>query len=199
MKLLCLMLMLVFFALSASAQALLDPSARPNVTVIEKTWRMEVRNPKLEKDQLKAMAERENERHQRIENERINQKLREQGMPTHERPPVPKPDTTPRVSIEFIYELKVKNTGKKGIRTLTWDYVFFEPGTEREVGRRRFSSKVGIRPGKTRHLVMYSRFPPTGTIDASKDGKLTRDLYSEQIVIQSIEYADGSVWQAASN
>lgn len=198
MKVLCSMLLLFLFALCASAQALSNPSARPNVTVIEKTWRMELRNPALEKDPIKAMTEREKERHQRIETERLNEKLRQQGMPTQELPQVLKPDTRPS-SLEFIYEVKVSNTGKKGIRTLTWDYVFFEPGTEREVGRRRFVSKVRISPGKTRSLVMYSTSPPTGIVDASKGGKISRDLYSEQVVIQSVGYADGSVWQAASN
>jgi hypothetical protein len=44
---------------------------------------------------------------------------------------------------------------------------------------------------------MRSGTPPTGTIDASNAGKKSRDQYSEQIVIQRVGYADGSVWQTA--
>ena len=113
---------------------------------------------------------------------------------------VPAPETGRRgLSVTYIYEVKVRNTGEKEIRTLIWEYVFFEPGTERELGRRRFVSRESIGPGKTRNLVLRSASSPTGTIDASKAGKKSRDEYSEQVVIQRIEYADGSVWQAASN
>ena len=200
MKVQCSLLVVFLFALCPSAQTLSNQSSGPNVTVIQKKWRLEVRNPALEKDPLKEITEHEKEVRQRIETERLNEKLREQGMPTNERSPVLRPDTTRRgLSAEYIYEVKVRNTGKKGIRILTWDYVFFEPGTEREIGRRRFVSKVRIGSGRTRNVVMYSAIPPTGTVDASKADTKSGDQYSEQVVIQSVEYADGTVWQAASN
>ena len=102
-------------------------------------------------------------------------------------------------AVAYVYEVKIRNTGEKRIRTLTWEYVFFEPGTELEVGRRRFVSRVNIPPGRTGNVVMRSTSPPTGTFDAAKAGKKSSDQYAEQVVIQSVVYADGSVWQAASN
>ena len=199
MKVQCSMLVLFLFALCASAQT--NSSADPNVTVIQKKWSMEVHNPAVEKDPIKAMKESEQEERKRKDRERQNEILIERGMPTNPPPiRVPTPETGARkISITYIYEAKVRNTGKKAIRTLTWEYVFFEPGTEQEVGRRRFVSKVSISPGRTRNVVMRSASPPTGTIDATKAGKKTQDQYSEQVVLQSVGYADGSVWQAGSN
>jgi hypothetical protein len=110
------------------------------------------------------------------------------------------PETEPRgLSITYIYEVKVRNTGAKEIRTLTWEYEFSEPGTERVVGRLRMVSNVSIGPGKTRNVVVRTTSSPTGTIDATKAGKKPQDQYSERVVIKAVRYADGSVWQAPSN
>jgi hypothetical protein len=192
------MLVLFLFTLGASAQ---DQTTGLKVTVVEKKWRMEVRNPALEKDPVKAMQDRETEERRRKDADRTNEILTEQGMPTT--PPAVGASTPERggrgISVTYVYELKISNTGDKTIRALTWEYVFFEPGTERELGRRWFESKVSISPGKTKNIVMRSRLPPTSTIDATKAGKKPRDRYSEQIVILSIEYVDGTGWQLTSN
>jgi hypothetical protein len=195
------MLVLLLLALSASAQTLSNPSAGSGVTVIQKKWRMDVRNLALEKDPIETMKEREAEERRRQETDRLNEIRRQQGMRTSTpgvRPPTPDKGAS-GFSVTYIYEVKVRNTGAKQIRAITWEYVFFDPGTKEEVGRQRFESPVSISPGKTRNVVMRSPSPPTGTIDAAKAGKKTRDLYSEEVVIKSVEYADGSVWQATSN
>ena len=201
MKVPCSMLALFLFALCASAQVLPNPSARPKVTVIQKKWRIDVRNPASEKDPFKAIKEHQQEVIEQRGDARENENRIQQGEPTL--PPrvrVPSPETGARgLSVTYVYELKVRNTGEKRIRTLNWEYVFFEPGTEREVGRRRFVSKVSIMPGSTRNVVSRSASSPTGTIEATKAAKKLRAQYSEQVVIRSVEYADGSVWRAASN
>ena len=201
MKVLRSMPVLFVFALCASAQALSNPSAGPGVTVIQQKWRIDVRNPALEKDPLRAVKEREQEVINQREAARQNESRTRQGLPTLPPPVrVRAPETGARgLSVTYIYQVKVRNTGEKEIRTIAWEYAFFEPGTGREVGRRRFVSEVSISPGKTGKLVMRSASPPTGTIDATKAGKKSRDLYSEQVVIRSVGYADGSVWQATSN
>ena len=178
-----------------------NPSELPNVTVVQKKWRMEVRNPALDKDPLEANKQREQEVRQQRAVAVANENRTRQGEP-HLPPPVrePAPETGGRgLSVAYVYEVKFSNTGAKGIRTLTWEYVFFEPGTELVVGRLRFVREVSIKPGGTRNVVVRTASSPTGTIDATKAGKKTRDQYTEQIVIQRVEYADGSVWQAASN
>ncbi|MEO8435851.1 MAG: hypothetical protein ABI596_13205 [Pyrinomonadaceae bacterium] len=200
MRLLCSMLVLFLFALGASAQALSNRSAGPELTVMQKQWRMDVRNPALEKDPLQSIKGREQEVRAQQDVARQNERRIQEGLPALA-PPVrlPAPSGPRGLWVTYIYEVNFHNTGEKGIRKLTWDYVFYEPGTEQEVGRLQFVRRVSIGPGKTRSVVVRTRSSPTGTIDATKAGKKSRDLYSEQIVIKSIGYADGSVWQAASN
>ena len=184
-----------------NVEASSDKSATPKVTIIQKKWRIDVRNPALDKDPVEAMQERDRAERDRKATERTNEILAERGMPgptTH----VPDADRRARprgMQVTYVYELKLTNTAEKTIRSLIWEYVFSEPGTEIEVGRRRFVSKVKIGPGKTTNLVARSASPPTSTVDARQAGKKPVEQYSEQIVIQSVEYDDGSFWRLKSN
>jgi len=205
MRLLYSMFMLFWVAAGASAQTLSNPPGGPEVTVIQKKWSMDVRNPALEKDPIKAMKDREEEERKRKAAESMNEKRTQQGMPAAVNPgraPAPAPATGDRgLSVTYVYEAKVRNTGPKPIRTIIWEYVFFDSDTKKEVGRQRFESDVSISPGKTRNLVMRSPSSPTGTgtIDATKAGKKSGEQYTEQVVIKSVRYADGSVWQSTTN
>lgn len=201
MKILSSGLVLFLFAVSASAQGAQPLSAPPDVTVLQHKWRIDLYNPALDKDPLTATKEHQQEEREQQSVAAANENRVRQGEPAL--PPVVRksaPDTgASRLATFYAYELKVRNTGRQEIRTLTWEYVFFEPGTTQELGRLRFVSKVSMKPGTTRQLVVRSRESPTGTIDATKAGKKPRDQYSERVVIRSIGYADGSVWSAASN
>jgi hypothetical protein len=197
MKILSSGLVLFLSAICASAQASSPP---PEAVVLQNKWRIEVRNPALEKDPLAPNKERQRQELEQQAAAQENENRIRQGEPTL--PPSvrqPAPETGARgLSVTYVYEMKVRNTGRKEIRTLTWEYVFFEPGTTREVGRLRIVSQVSMKPGTTRHLVVHTTSSPTGTVDATKAGKKPREQYSEQVVIRSIAYADGSVWSAAS-
>lgn len=194
MRFLCLLLFL--FPLCVSAQGQAEPSSGSNVKVIQQKWRAEVHNPALDKDAISVMSEQQAADRIRKSNERTNQILSERGMPSQTTTvPAPNRAEAPGITMIYIYEVKISNTAKKAIRKITWDYVFFEKGTEKEVGRRRFESKVNISPGAGKQLIMRTLSSPTGAVDARTAGKKPRDLYSEQVVIQRVEYADGSAWQ----
>lgn len=207
-----LLLALFYFAIggAASAQTLSnspDASHVPNLTVIQKKWSVEVHNTALDDDPFRGSDEHRQAERDRINNSRQNEiRVRQGKSPVA--PPVRArlPETeSSEISATYIYEVKVRNTGEKAIRTIAWEFAFFDPVSKQEVGRQRFVSKEKISPGKTKTLAMRSASPPTGTIDATdatdvtKAGKKLRDQYIEQVVIQSIEYADGSLWRAASN
>ena len=95
----------------------------------------------------------------------------------------------------FLYKTSVQNTGAKIIKTIDWDYVFFDTNTQAEMGRRQFTSDEQIGPGKTRELKFFIAGPPTRTISVSSLNKNERDSLGEAVVIVRIEYADGSSWQ----
>lgn len=200
MRLLYSTMLLFVCVLGGPAQTASSKSAEPDVRVIQQKWRIEVRNPALEKDPVQDMQERDRAEQRRKDAERTNEVIAERGMPSPTSTVPGARDTTRAgITILYVYEVKLRNDGVKAVRKLTWDYVFYEPGTETELGRRRFISKVNISPGATSNVVVRAAAPPTSTIDARKAGKKPRDQYSEKIVIQRIEYADGSVWRPTSN
>jgi len=197
MKILTSGLMLFLLAVCAAAQ---PSSVPPDVTVLENKWRIDVYNPALDKDPLSPNKQRQLEEAQQKSVARANENRVRQGEPVL--PPVvrqPTPEGKPgKLSLTYVYEIKVRNSGRKEIRLLVWEYVFSEPGTTVEVGRLQFISKISIKPGATRHIVRRSSTAPTETFDASKAGKKPRDQYSTQILIRNVGYADGSNWPAAS-
>ena len=96
----------------------------------------------------------------------------------------------------FIYKTKIKNTNTAAIKQIDWDYVFFERGTENELGRQEFTSDEQIGPGKTKELVVTITSPPTRTISVTSLNLEERDRLTEKIILVRVKYADGHVWQA---
>lgn len=201
MKVLHAVTMVFLLAIVASAQTLPNPSDTSNVIIVQKKWQLEVRNPALDEDPFRANNEQRQAEYDRKEYMRKNELRIRQGKSPEIAPP-PRKNTSERAasnySTRYIYELKIKNNGEKTIRAIVWEYVFFEPNTEVIVGQRQFNCKVNISPGKTKNIVVYSASPPTETINATKAGDKSREQYSEQIFIESIEYEDGSLWKATS-
>ena len=159
---------------------------------------MEINNPAFDKSPFGPIEELQQVNQARRTIRRQNEIRARRGLP-----PLRTPVNSPQLETEngrppnvYTYKAKIRNDGTKTIQTLIWDYVFFEPGTDREVGRLQFVSNVKIPPGKTKLLVMSSLSPPSDTINVKDTGKKLRDQYSDQIVIQGIEYDDGTIWEA---
>jgi hypothetical protein len=186
----------------ASAQKVLKPSPAPDVSVLENTWKSELVYPSLNEDPLRANEEQmELERAQK-QNQRDNEVRASLGMPTLPPPTrVPGRRPTPRSPYtEYVYRAKFQNTGAREIKKLVWEYVFFDSATEAEVGRRRYESEISIGPGKAKTVVIRNRVPPTGTVNVTQVGKKKmQEQYTQQVVIQSIDYKDGSSWRRPAN
>ena len=96
----------------------------------------------------------------------------------------------------FIYKTKIKNTHTAAITQIDWDYVFFERGTENEIGRQEFTSDEQVGPGKTKELLVTVTSPPTRTVSVTSLNLEERDRLSEKIILVRVKYADGHIWQA---
>jgi hypothetical protein len=182
------------------AQTSVNLSDSSNVIVIEKHWQFQVRNPALDESPFLDMDERVQLEQDIKETADENQRRAKLGLkPVKMRPRqgVEKNDGT--ASANYVYVVKLRNTGEKGINELTFEYVFFEPDTKKEIDRRLFVSKRNIAPGKSKRLVFRTAIPPTGTINARNAGKKAREQYFEQVIIQSIRYTDGSGWRASKH
>ena len=95
----------------------------------------------------------------------------------------------------FMYKTSVRNDGAKAIKSIDWDYIFFDAFTQEETGRRQFTSEEKIGAGKSKELVFTIASPPTQTVSANTLDDKERKNLGERVVIVRIEYADGTVWQ----
>jgi hypothetical protein len=98
----------------------------------------------------------------------------------------------------FYYQVKIKNLGSKTMKSIVWEYVFFDPETRTELSRFQCTDKLKLGPGKSADLLMNSPTPPSSVIDVRKTDKGPQQ-FIEQIVIARIEYSDGSIWQNPQN
>lgn len=202
MRVLNLLLLLFLLAGGVSAQDLPAVADAPDVVVVEKKWRSEMRYPLLEQDPLRPNMEQMELERALKQNQRDNSIRASMGLP-----PLPPPTRVPAMreekngspTVQYIYQARFMNSGTRQIKRVVWEYVFFDPATQKEVGRRSNDSKVEIRPGKTKNVTVRSAVPPTSTINVTQMGKKQPEQYTEQVVIQKIEYSDGTFWHRPSN
>ena len=199
-------LLLILLTGSAAAQVSTTNSIPPDLTVLKTSWRrVESGNPVLNQPlssvSIDSGARRAvngsrtaeaNDRRARGEDVGAPRLVSVPSTSDFGPPPV-------RPWAGFVYEFTVKNTGAKVIRRVIFEYSFTDPSTQKTVGRRQYRSHVKIRPGVTANLVVRSAERPIGTIDATAAGLSQLDRSGEQVVIQKIVYADGSVWQRSVN
>jgi hypothetical protein len=137
----------------------------------------------------------------RRDNLRDNEIRRQKGLapePPRVRTKKPEVQYPNEVSTSYTYQIKVQNNGTKTIQMVTWDYVFSNSTTNQELERHTFISKTNLKPHEVDKLVIKKFTPPTRIINAKDAGKKLSNLYGEKVNIKSIQYTDGSVWQADS-
>jgi hypothetical protein len=198
-SLLCAVLLGALIA-SAQTPSGISPNTPPDIIVLQKNWRLDSRNSLLDEDPFSANAEFNEALRAQREND-IRNVIRAKGSESREPPPMRRgqiKDAPPEPSATYVYQVKVKNTGTKTIRSVDWVYTFLDPETQREMGKHRYSSKVRIRPGQNNSLVGRTASPPTYIVSVKNAGKDEGKQMSEQVVINRIEYEDGTVWQNPS-
>ena len=95
----------------------------------------------------------------------------------------------------FVYKTTVKNSSSKTIKSIDWDYIFLERGTENELGRQQFTSEEKIGPGKTKELSVTITKPPTKTISLTALNNNERGSLDSRVIVVRIDYTDGTSWQ----
>lgn len=93
----------------------------------------------------------------------------------------------------FSYGLKLKNESAKQIEVLFWEYQFIDVTTS-VVTRRQFLCGLNLKPGKEKEVVAFSMSGPSRVVSAESlvESKVPTQ---ERVVINRIEYADGTLWQ----
>jgi hypothetical protein len=95
----------------------------------------------------------------------------------------------------FAYQAKIQNKSTKAIEIVFWEYQFREASSPTNVVRRQFLCGVKIKPNKEKELHAFSLSGPSDVISVGSLGNKSGNIFQEQVVINRVEYADGSIWQ----
>jgi hypothetical protein len=95
----------------------------------------------------------------------------------------------------FAYRAKVHNASPKMIEVIFWEYQFRELPTSTTVSRRQFICGVSIKAEKDKELQAFSLSGPHDVVSVDGLAKKSGESGEEKVVINRVEYADGSIWQ----
>lgn len=95
----------------------------------------------------------------------------------------------------FLYQVKVKNESARTIEILFWEYQFKERANPSNSVSRQYLCGVNIKPDKEKELSVFSTFSPGTLVSADSPGDKSGDLFEEKILINRVEYSDGTIWQ----
>ena len=95
----------------------------------------------------------------------------------------------------FAYKVRVRNDAAKAVEIVFWEYQFEEAADASNLARRQFLCGVQIKGGKEKEILAFSASGPNGAISVASLAKRTDNPYRERVVINRVEYADGSIWQ----
>jgi hypothetical protein len=95
----------------------------------------------------------------------------------------------------FAYRIKVQNPGDKAVEIVFWEYQFQDPANPDLVARRQFLCGVNIPAGKGKELEGFSLSGPSDVINVKTLADNAAKPFKENVLINRVEYADGSIWQ----
>jgi hypothetical protein len=95
----------------------------------------------------------------------------------------------------YAYRTKIHNASAKVIEVIFWEYQFKPLGTSATISRRQFLCGVLIKPEKDKELQAFSLSAPSEVVSVDALAKKSGDAGEETVLINRIEYADGSIWQ----
>ena len=99
----------------------------------------------------------------------------------------------PKLVDGFAYQVKLHNPTTKAIEVIFWEYQFFDSSIPANVTRRQFVCDVNVKPDKDKELQAFGLLGPSDVVSvlANSPGSVAR----ENVIINRIEYKDGSYWQ----
>ena len=102
-------------------------------------------------------------------------------------------NTKPKAADGFVYKIKVQNAVAKVIEIVFWEYQFQDPADASLVARRQFLCGVNVPANKSKDLEGFSLSGPSEVVNVNT--LANRSQNKEQVLINRVEYSDGSIWQ----
>ena len=101
----------------------------------------------------------------------------------------------PKPADGFSYRAKIKNASTKTIEVLFWEYQFMPSSNSTTVAHRQFLCGVNIKPQKDIDVQGFSLSGPGAVINVGSVAGESGNGLQERVVINRVEYADGTIWQ----
>lgn len=95
----------------------------------------------------------------------------------------------------FEHRIKVRNEGTKTVEVLFWEYQLIESLNPANVMRRQFICGLEVKPKKEKEVLAFSVSNPGAVISVDTLAKSPEKPFEERVVINRVEYTDGSIWQ----
>jgi hypothetical protein len=96
-------------------------------------------------------------------------------------------NSAPRRQDYYSLRLEVKNVGQNTTKSIVWE---FQPTVQTvDVDARQYICKMKAKPNENKVFELMSPSPPVKVVSADKKAQ------EGKVVINRIEYADGSVWK----
>ena len=95
----------------------------------------------------------------------------------------------------FTYLIKVQNGSGKTTQIIFWEYLFREVANPANVTRRQFLCTARINPEKGKDLQAFSLLGPSNVIDVKSLSKASANQFEEGVLINRVEFVDGTFWE----
>jgi len=95
----------------------------------------------------------------------------------------------------FTYSMKVQNGSGKVVQILFWEYQFREVANPANVTRRQFLCSAKINPEKAKELQVFTLLGPSNVVSVKSLVKGSANQFEEGVLINRVEFADGTFWQ----
>jgi len=92
----------------------------------------------------------------------------------------------------YFYRLEVKNASTKGVKSFAWTYQSAESSDPSD---RQFFCVVKAKPNESKAFELFTPLAPSRVVDAAKAGNKSENNDKGKVIINKIEYMDGSVWK----
>ncbi len=94
----------------------------------------------------------------------------------------------------YSYRAKIRNATSKLIEVIFWEFQSKESPTS-TVSRRQFLCGVAIKPEKDKELQAFTLSGPADVVSVAALADKNKAAAEEKVVINRVEFADGSIWQ----
>jgi hypothetical protein len=101
----------------------------------------------------------------------------------------------PKTIDAYSYKIKVQNPTSQAVDILFWEYQFIDRSDPQNVTRRQFLCVANLKAGQQKEIQALSLNGPTDVVNIESLSKNAANPFGEKIVINRIEYSDGSIWQ----